>query len=143
MQLTRHTDFSLRVLMFLALQDDDSLVTINDIAVHFNIFKNHLAKVVHRLAKQGYIKTVRGKNGGIRLAQSPDTMNLGKIIQAMESNIEIINCQKPACPLVRRCELKIILNEAQQAFFTTLGKYTLADITQQPKIIKNLLNWTS
>ena len=143
MQLTKHTDFSLRVLIFLSLQDNNSLVTIDDVAKHFNILKNHLTKVVHQLAKQGYIKTIRGKNGGICLAHSPDKMNLGKIIKTMEKNIEVVNCKKPACPLNNHCELKGILNEAQHAFFTTLEKYNLSDISQRPQKIRNLLNWTS
>lgn len=143
MQLTKHTDFSLRVLIFLSLQEDSSLVTIDDIASNFRILKNHLTKVVHQLAKQGFIKTLRGKNGGICLAHSPDRMNLGEIIKAMEANIEVVNCETPTCPLVNHCELKGILNEAQQAFFTTLEQYSLADITKHPQKIRNLLNWKS
>ena len=140
MQLTHHTDFSLRVLIFLSLQDKNSLSTINDIAEHFNILKNNLTKVVHHLALQGYVTTVRGKNGGIRLARPAEQMKLGEIVQAMEANTEVINCQKPACPLNNHCELKGILNKAQAAFFLTLDKYTLADIVQQPNNIIKLLN---
>ncbi len=140
MQLTHHTDFSLRVLIFLSLQDKNTLVTINEIANHFNILKNHLTKVVNNLSRHGYINTVRGKNGGIRLAKSADSINLGEIVQTMETNTEVVNCQKPACPLNNHCELKNILNEAQAAFFQTLEKYTLADIIQQPATIINLLN---
>lgn len=141
MQLTRHTDFSLRVLIFLSLQEKNTLVTINEIAKHFRIVKNHLTKVVHQLALQGYIKTVRGKNGGICLAFPPNEINLGIIVKTMENNTEVINCQKPVCPLNNYCELKGILNEAQNSFFTTLEKYTLADISNQPHKIKKLLNW--
>jgi len=141
MKLTHHTDYSLRVLMFLSVQTNNSLITIENISSHFDIPRNHLTKIVHQLAKQGYVKTVRGKNGGICLAQSPDTMNLGDIIHTMENNIEVVNCQKPACPLISQCALKGVLNEAQHAFFSTLQKYNLADITQQPEKIKNLLNW--
>jgi len=141
MQLTRHTDYSLRVLMFLSLQKNNSLATIGDVARNFNIPKNNLSKVVQQLAKLGYVKTVRGKNGGICLAQSPDAMNLSTIIQSVENNIEVINCQKPACPLISQCALKGALNEAQHAFFGTLEKYSLADISRQSEKIKNLLNW--
>jgi len=143
MQLTKHTDFSLRVLIFLSLQDNNSLVTIDDVAKHFNILKNHLTKVVHQLAKLGYIKSVRGKNGGICLAHSPDRMNLGEIVKAVENNIEVVNCKKPICPLSNHCELKGILNEAQHAFFEILEKYSLADISKQPQKIRNLLSWPS
>lgn len=142
MQLTRHTDFSLRVLIFLSLQEKDTLVTIDDIASHFNIARNHLTKIVHRLGRYGYVKTVRGKNGGICLASSPDKINLGKIVKDTEANTEVVNCQEPVCPLNSYCTLKRVLNEAQQAFFSTLEQYTLADISKQPQKIKTLLNWT-
>ena len=95
---------------------------------------------MHHLAQQGYVKTVRGKYGGICLAQSADRISIGKIIQAMENSTEIVNCDQPACPLNNQCELKCILNEAQNAFFSTLEKYTLADITKHPQQIKNLLS---
>ena len=143
MQLTYHTDFSLRVLIFLSLQEKDSLVTIDDIASHFNILKNHLSKVVLHLAQHGYIKTVRGKNGGVCLAQAAEKMLLGNVIQSMENNTDIINCQKPHCPLENKCELKDVLNEAQNSFFSTLNKYSIADITTKPQQIKSLLNWTN
>jgi len=141
MQLTHHTDYSLRILLFLSLQKNSSLITINNIAEHFDIPKSNLSKAVHQLARLGYVKTVRGKNGGICLAQSTDRVNLGILIQAVENNTEIVNCQKIACPLIGQCELKGILNEAQRAFFSTLGKYSLADISQQSEKIKGLLNW--
>ena len=140
MQLTHHTDFSLRVLVFLAVQKQDALVTISDIANDFNIAKNHLTKVVHKLSKHGYIVTVRGKNGGLCLAKAPAELNVGDIVKTMEANIEVVNCKNPVCPLSNACELKGILNEAQDAFFATLEKYTLADIVRQPDKIINLLN---
>lgn len=139
MQLTQQTDFSLRVLIFLALQDDGALVRTDDVAAHFYILKNHLTKVVHKLAKRGYIKTVRGKHGGICLAKSAKLMNLREIVLAMENNTEVVNCQKPACPIINHCELKGILNEAQNAFYSTLEKYNLADISQHTNEIKVLL----
>ena len=142
MQLTQYTDFSLRLLIFLSLQDNNTLVTIDDVAIHFQIRKNHLTKVVHQLAKQGYVKTVRGKNGGICLAKTPDEVNLSDIVKLMENTTEVVNCQKPVCPLVGHCELKSILNEAQNAFFSELSQYSLADICHKPKQLKNLLSWT-
>jgi len=143
MQLTQYTDFSLRVLIFLSLQKKDSLVTINEVAEHFKILKNHLTKVVHNLSKQGYITTVRGKNGGMFLALPPEKINLAEVVLAMENNTEVVNCHKPVCPLNNHCELKNILDEAQAAFFSTLNKYSLADVIQQPRTILNLLNLDS
>lgn len=141
MQLTRHTDFSLRVLIYLSLKENEELVTINEISEHFSILKNHLTKVVNHLSQQGFIKTIRGKNGGIRLALKTDEINLGNVVRAMEASMEIIDCSKPLCPLTGYCELKGILNEAQQAFLSTLDKYTLADLINQPQKMKNLLHW--
>lgn len=142
MQLTQYTDFSLRLLIFLTLQEDNTLVTIDDVARHFNILKNHLTKIVHQLSKNGYVKTVRGKNGGICLAKTPEQINLSDIVKEMENTIEVVNCQKPSCPLHGNCELKAILNEAQDAFYAKLTQYTLADISSKPKKLKNLLSWT-
>ncbi|MFK5914235.1 MAG: Rrf2 family transcriptional regulator [Woeseiaceae bacterium] len=141
MQLTRHTDYSLRVLIFLSIQQDATLVTINEMVKHFNVSKNHLTKVVHNLASKGYVKTVQGKNGGMCLAIPLDSINLGTIIKKTEHNIEVINCHKPICPLEQNCKLKGVLNEAQEAFFNALSNYTLADITHNKNQIKALLNW--
>ncbi len=140
MQLTRHTDFSLRVLIYLSLNKSE-LVTINEISEHFNIIKNHLTKVVNHLSQKGYIKTIRGRNGGLRLAKRPDEIKLGEVIQSMEVNLDVVNCSKSLCPLNNNCELKAILNEAKFSFLETLNKYTLADLNKKPEIIKNLLHF--
>ena len=139
MQLTRHTDFALRVLIYLSVNKKDELVTINEISEHFEILKNHLTKVVHHLAKKEYIETVRGKNGGLRLAKKPEDIMLGDIVKSMEVNMDVIDCSKPLCPLINNCELKSILNEAKLAFISTLNKYSLVDLKRKPEIIKNLL----
>jgi len=141
MQLTRHTDFSLRVLIYLSLNKNEELVTINEISEHFDILKNHLTKVVNHLSQKGFIDTIRGKNGGLRLAKRPDKLKLGDVIEAMEMNLDIINCSKPICPLINNCELKNILNEAKYSFLKTLNNYTLADLNRKPEMIKNLLHF--
>jgi len=141
MQLTRHTDFSLRVLIYLSLNKSEQLVTINEISEHFKIVKNHLTKVVNHLAQKGYIETVRGKNGGIRLAKKPAEIKLGDVVQAMEMNLEVIDCTKPLCPLINNCKLKRVLNEAKQSFLTTLNNYSIKDLNTEPEIMKNLLHF--
>jgi len=141
MQLTRHTDFSLRVLIYLSLIKSDELITINEISEHFDILKNHLTKVVHHLAQKGYIQTIRGKNGGLRLAKKPAEIKLGDVVQSMEMNLDVVNCAKPLCPLINNCKLKCILNEAKLSFLKTLNKYTLEDLNAEPEIIKNLLHF--
>lgn len=141
MQLTRHTDFSLRVLIYLSLNKKEELVTINEISEHFEILKNHLTKVVHHLAQKGYVETIRGKNGGIRLAKNPADIRLGDVVQAMEMNLDMIDCSKPLCPLINNCKLKRILNEAKQSFLIILNNYTIEDLNTEPEIMKNLLHF--
>lgn len=143
MQLTRHTDFSLRVLIYLSLNKSDELVTINEISEHFEILKNHLTKVVNHLAQKGYIETVRGKNGGIRLARNPADIKLGDVVQSMEMNLDVVDCSKPLCPLINNCKLKRILNEAKQSFLKTLNHYTIGDLSEEPETIKSLLHFSS
>jgi len=141
MQLTRHTDFSLRVLIYLSLNKSEQLVTINEISEHFEILKNHLTKVVNHLAQKGYVETIRGKNGGIRLAKKPAEIKLGDVVQAMEMNLDMIDCSKPLCPLINNCKLKRILNEAKQSFLIILNNYTIEDLNTEPEIMKNLLHF--
>jgi len=141
MQLTRHTDFSLRVLIYLSLNKSEQLVTINEISEHFKILKNHLTKVVNHLAQKGYVETIRGKNGGIRLAKKPAEIKLGDVVQAMEMNLEVVDCTKPLCPLINNCKLKHVLNEAKQSFLSTLNNYSIKDLNTEPEIMKNLLHF--
>jgi len=142
MQLTLHTDFSLRVLIYLSLNKSGELVTINEISDHFEILKNHLTKVVNHLAQKGYVDTVRGKNGGLRLAKKPADIKLGDVIQSMEMNLDIVDCSKPLCPLINNCKLKQILNEAKRSFLKTLNNYTIEDLNTEPEIIKSLLHFS-
>lgn len=142
MQLTRHTDFSLRVLIYLSLNKSEELVTINEISDHFEILKNHLTKVVNHLAQKGYIDTVRGKNGGLRLAKKPADIKLGDVVQSMEMNLDVVDCSKPLCPLINNCKLKHILNEAKHSFLKTLNNYTVEDLNTEPEIIKSLLHFS-
>jgi len=142
MQLTRHTDFSLRVLIYLSLNKTEELVTINEISDHFEILKNHLTKVVNHLAQKGYVDTVRGKNGGLRLAKKPTDIKLGDVVQSMEMNLDVVDCSKPLCPLINNCKLKQILNEAKRSFLKTLNNYTIEDLNTEPEIIKNLLHFS-
>lgn len=141
MQLTHYTDYSLRVLIFLSLQKDEQRVTITDIAEHFEIPRNHLVKVVHRLGLLNYIDTTRGKNGGIRLARPADKISIGKVVREMEATLDIVNCQSPApCPIRSGCQLKYILNQATDAFLNVLDQYSVADLNQQPSRLRKLLH---
>lgn len=142
MQLTHYTDYALRVLIYLSLQEKDQRVTINDISEHFEIPRNHLVKVVHRLGQLHYIKTVRGKNGGITLAEHANTLRIGDVVRNMEAKLDIVDCSLPsACPILPQCKLKNVLNEARDAFLQVLDHYTLQDLLHRPEQLKNLLHF--
>ena len=136
MQLTRFTDYALRTLIYLG-KNSDRLVTIREIAEQHNLFENHLVKIVHKLAKLGYIETVRGKGGGMRLARRPDLINLGEVVRDTEENMNIAECFEVgaiSCTLLPSCVLKSVLIEAKKKFLDTLDLYTISDlINTQPK----------
>jgi len=130
MRLTKFTDYSLRVAIHLA-RHPDGLTTIADIAHAYGIPATHLMKVVHRLAQCGYIVTVRGKGGGMRLAHPPDRINIGALVRDTEDNMDIAECFSTAhqdCPLLPACALKSVLAEARHHFLATLDRYRLSDI---------------
>ncbi|MDX1456679.1 MAG: Rrf2 family transcriptional regulator [Marinobacter sp.] len=142
MHITRYTDYSLRVLIYLSLQKDQ-LVTIQEISDSYQISKNHLMKVVHQLNKKGYIETIRGKNGGMRLLMAPEDINIGVFVRETEQDLELVECFSPGsqCAITPVCGLKGIFSEALQAFLATLDKYTLADILpdkQKPQLVRLL-----
>lgn len=143
MQLTHYTDFSLRVLIHLGLQEGPEPVTVSDIAEHFGIARNHLVKVANRLGQLGYIETIRGKGGGLRLARAPEQIVIGRVVRDMEPNMQIIDCSKPACPLMSGCQLKDILDDAMDAFVQVLDGHTLADLLTEPQGLKQMLKLTS
>ncbi|MEJ2347525.1 MAG: Rrf2 family transcriptional regulator [Gammaproteobacteria bacterium] len=139
MQLTRYTDYSLRVLMYLAVHPE-RLATITEISDAYDISRNHLVKVVHELGTLGFIKTQRGKQGGIRLARAPKEINIGEVVRRVEKNLDIVNCNEPACPILPACDLRDVLFEARDAFLSVLDSYTLDDLTaQQTKQLRALL----
>ena len=132
MQLTHFTDLGLRVLIYLTYPDRTEPVTITEIATQFTISRNHLVKVVHFLAQQGWIVTARGKGGGMALSQPIETYRLGHLISTLEGHTELIDCAKPACGLKGQCQLKHILDQAQKSFYAVLDSYTLRDAVATP-----------
>ncbi len=129
MRLSTFTDYSLRVLMSLG-SDADRLMTIGEIAARYNISENHLMKVVHQLGRNGYVETLRGKGGGIRLARLPEDINLGEVIRQTETDFDLVECFTSGsnCRLQPVCRLQGVLDEAVQALFKVLNAYTLADL---------------
>lgn len=142
MRITRYTDYSLRVLLYVALKGE-TLSTIGEIAAAYDISKNHLMKVVQELAAKGYLQAIRGKNGGMRLNRAPEEINMGTLVRATEQDLELVECFGSAsrCVITPACELKRVLSLALNAFFETLDKYTLADLlpeANRPEMIRLL-----
>ena len=130
MRLTFYSDYSLRILMYCA-QADGRLVTIQDIADAYRISKNHLMKVAHELGRMGYLETVRGRGGGLRLARPAGKIGLGEVVRAVEGDFALVECFDPAtnqCPIIPACRLKGALGKALKAYFAVLDEYTLADL---------------
>ena len=142
MQLTKHTDFALRCLMYTGAQPADTLVTIPEIAQQFNISRNHLMKIVNQLGRLNYIETIRGSKGGIRLIPATLDIRLDCLIKDLENQLELVNCAEPLCPLKGQCALKQALDCAQAAFFQVLAQYTLAHLIQDSNLSRFLENPT-
>jgi Rrf2 family transcriptional regulator, nitric oxide-sensitive transcriptional repressor len=132
MQLTLHTDYALRVLIYVNTRESQT-ATVKQIAAHFSISYHHLMKVVQHLTQLHYVQATRGRHGGLRLAQAPEAINLGQIIRQLEPNLDLAECfnhTRNTCPLTPRCVLKRALYEARQAFLQVLDGYHLAELTQ-------------
>lgn len=141
MRLTRYTDYSLRVLMYLAVRPD-GFGTIQSIAEAYDVSRNHLMKVVQELNRRGYIDTVRGKGGGMRLRLPPEEINVGRVVRDMESDLALVECFGPQnrCVIAPECVLRNVLSDAMNAFMAVLDRYTLADLVSAPDPLRRLLN---
>lgn len=95
------------------------------------------------MQKKSYLETIRGKNGGLRLAKPPGEIKLGDVVRSKEVKLDVVDCSKPVFPLINNCKLKCILNEAKQSFLKTLDNYTIQDLNEESEIIKNLLHFSS
>lgn len=129
MRLTSMTDYSLRLLMYVA-QQTDRLCTIAEIAEVYGISEAHLMKITHQLALGGWLETVRGKGGGMRLGKAPEDINLGEVVRSMETDFNLVECfgNDNACNITRHCQLAGILDGALESFMKHLDGYTLADV---------------
>ena len=136
MRLTLHTDYALRVLVHVGLRDGE-LVTISEIADCYGISKNHLTKVVHQLGRAGYLETVRGKYGGVRLLVQPEEVRLGDFVRRTEEDFALARCMREdsgscdgeePCLLTGTCIARLAFGQGLAAFFETLDRYTLADM---------------
>ena len=127
MKITQFTDFSLRMLLHL-VHHRDRLVTVREVAEVYDISAEHLKKIVRHLAELGHIATVRGKNGGLRLAREPEDINLGQLFRA-EENMAVLPCfeNAGACP-IGQCKLRVVVEDATAAFLAVLDAKTLRDL---------------
>lgn len=142
MRLTTFTDYTLRVLMYLAIEPK-RLATIPEIAGAYGISENHLMKVVHRLARSGVVESVRGKGGGVRLASPAAEIRLGQIIRASEGECTIAECfsaENNTCRITPACRLSKILADAFAGFYQMLDTYTLADLIVDPDQLGQILS---
>lgn len=140
MRLTVYSDYALRVLMYLAI-NHERLCTIQEISEHYEVSKNHLMKVAYELGLAGYVETVRGRGGGIRLAQAPSRIMIGDVLRTTEEDFRLVECfdkRSNQCIISGRCKLARILDEALIAYFKVLDRYTLADLAVE-KGLKKLL----
>lgn len=128
MRLTRYSDYSLRMLMYLAVQEPQQ-GSIAGIAAAYGISENHLTKVAHRLGQMGFVLTTRGRRGGLRLGRAPAAINIGDVVRQTEEDLALVECfAGGACVITAPCRLRHALSQALAAFLAVLDGYTLADL---------------
>lgn len=137
MKLTAYTDYTLRMLMYLA-RNRERFITIQDIAALHGVSKNHLTKVAHQLGLDGVVKTVRGRHGGLKLLLEPDKINIGQVIRSTEADFFMAECfdhKTNTCIYTASCALKNVLDEATAAYLQVLDELTLADLLAKKGVV--------
>lgn len=141
MRVTTFSDYALRVLMYLALREDRR-ATVDEIAAAYAISSNHLTKVVHLLGRAGWVQTVRGKGGGLRLGMPAEEIRVGAVVRLCEGNAAYVECMVQElnhCRIAPACRLSGILNGAFKVFYAELDRHTLAELVQEPQALEDLL----
>jgi len=138
MQLTNFTDYGIRALIYLAALPEGELTSIQVVSDTFGVSKNHMIKIVNKLGQLGYIKTVRGKNGGICLGRTAESIVIGEVVRDIEP-LQVVNCSPEFCHITPACRLKLHLANAKRAFLAELDKCTLADMLQDNEPLLPLL----
>ena len=143
MRLTAYTDYTLRTLIYLALNAGRH-ATIAQIAATYHISEAHLTKVVHQLGVAGEIETMRGRNGGLRLKRPAEQINIGAVVRRTEPDLELVPCFEAAgaCAIGATCVLQLALHEALAAFLAVLDRHTLADLVAPRRRLAALLGIT-
>ncbi|MBN9244717.1 MAG: Rrf2 family transcriptional regulator [Mesorhizobium sp.] len=134
MRLTNFSDYALRMLMY-AASAGERLITIEEAARVFGVSKTHLNKVANTLTRAGYLRSVRGRSGGLTLGMAPADICIGDVIRLTEPDFALVECFASGnqCVITQRCKLPRMLNDAMASFHATLDRYTLADIALMPR----------
>lgn len=144
MRLTQFSDYSLRVLLYSA-EHSDRLVTISEMAEFHAISRSHLTKVVVHLSNAGFLQSIRGRRGGLRLARDPAAIRVGEVLRSTEEDLRLVECFGPAaqqaCRLMPGCRLARALQQALQQFFEPLDRLSLADLAQPRGEVEALIGW--
>lgn len=141
MRLTSYTDYAFRVLIFLALRREAGS-TIQEIAEHYAISRNHLMKVVQQLGQLGYVETTRGRGGGLRLAVEPADLRLGDLVRHTEEDMTLVECfdrESNQCVISGVCRLQSVLSDALKAWLAVMDSYTLADLVTNPVALRKAI----
>lgn len=141
MKLTQYSDLGLRLMMYLAM-NKDTLVTIQEASERFAISKNHLVKISHQLTKEGLIESLRGRNGGVRLARPAQSISVEEVLRATEDNFALVECfggTENQCVIAGACKLAGVLDAALAAFFQVLRQTTLADLVENGDQLQGML----
>jgi Rrf2 family nitric oxide-sensitive transcriptional repressor len=139
MRLTKQTDYALRLLIQLGVHTD-RLVTVDEAARAYQVSKNHMMKVAHRLCLEGFVVTFRGNGGGLRLAKRPSDINIGEVVRRIEGDFSLVGCFEPGdgCRITSACLLRSALRKALTAFHQVLDDYTLQDLLVTKPLLEEL-----
>ncbi|MGF1684395.1 nitric oxide-sensing transcriptional repressor NsrR [Photobacterium minamisatsumaniensis] len=138
MQLTSFTDYGLRALIYLATLPEGELTSITKVTEVYGVSRNHMVKIINKLGQLGYVDTVRGKNGGIRLGMPAERIVIGDVVRAIEP-LQIVNCSEDFCHITPACRLKEVLFSARQAFLAELDQHTLSSLIDDNPPLRVLL----
>lgn len=140
MQLTLHTDYALRLLIYLKTHEPET-ASVGQIAEAYGISQNHLAKVAQQLVQHGWVLSARGRGGGLSLTNEADRVTVGEVVRILETNRSVVEClgEHSTCPIEPACGLKRAMQQATEAFLESLDQYVLGDLIRNPKQMRTLL----
>jgi Rrf2 family nitric oxide-sensitive transcriptional repressor len=141
MKLTQYSDLGLRLLIYLAHRHGEP-ATIQEVSERFAVSRNHMVKISHQLTKAGLIESIRGRNGGVRLARPPESVTVEEALRVTEDNFDLVECFSGAqnhCVISGVCKLSTVLDAARAAFFAVLREVSLADLVKNGRVLEKYL----